>query len=224
MQPSYKLAPSILAADFTQLGEQVREAEAAGADLLHLDVMDGHFVPNISFGPMVVAAVRRVTNLPLDVHLMIENPEKYLDVTAKAGATMINVHIETCPRLDETIRQIKALRVRPGIAINPETPFEKIRDFIGKVDRVLVMTVHPGFGGQKFLTDMLPKIAQIAAVAKELDHPLEIGIDGGVDVSTIEQAMRQGGNVLIAGSSVFHAEGGIAAGVAALRDVARRVR
>src|SRR5258708_30725537 len=127
MPGSYKIAPSILAADFTRLGEQVREAESGGADLFHCDVMDGHFVPNISFGPMIVAAVRKVTALPLDVHLMIEQPERYLEMTAKAGAQMINVHVETCPKLHDTIRQIRALGVKPGVAINPETPFERIQ-------------------------------------------------------------------------------------------------
>ena len=215
-----KIAPSILAADFTRLGDQVREAEAAGAELLHCDVMDGHFVPNISFGPMIVAAVRKVTKLPLDVHLMIEQPERYLKMTADSGATMINVHVETCPNLRDTIRQIKALNVRPGVAINPETPFDRIKDILPDVDRVLVMTVHPGFGGQEFLHDMLPKIKQIAEALKQAHHDAEIAIDGGVDSATAPAAVANGGNVLIAGSSVFRAKAGIAAGIAALREAA----
>jgi ribulose-phosphate 3-epimerase len=219
----YKLAPSILAADFTKLGEQVREAESAGADLFHLDVMDGHFVPNISFGSMVVAAVRSVTKTFLDVHLMIENPERYLEMTAKAGADQINIHIETCPQMNDTIGQIRELGCKVGIAISPDTPFEAIAPYISAVDRVLVMTVYPGFGGQKFLTNMLPKVHQIADAAKVAGKPdLEIGIDGGVDVHTIVDVMRQGGNVLIAGSSVFNATGGIAAGMKALRDAAQQ--
>ncbi len=219
---SYKIAASILAADFTRLGEQVREAEAAHVDLFHLDVMDGHFVPNISFGPMVVEAVNRVTNMFLDVHLMIEQPERYLEVFAKAGADQINVHIEVCPQLRDTIQKIRALNVKVGVAINPETPFERIVDYIGDVDRVLVMTVHPGFGGQKFLYDVLPKIRQIADAAKRTGRAIEIGIDGGVDKTTIAEALASGGNVLIAGSSVFRAEGGIASGVAVLREAARQ--
>lgn len=218
---SYKIAASILAADFTRLGEQVREAEAAHVDLFHLDVMDGHFVPNISFGPLVVEAVNRVTDAFLDVHLMIEQPERYLDTFAMAGANMINVHIEVCPQMQDMIRRIKALDVKVGIAINPETPFEKIAEYIGEVDRVLVMTVHPGFGGQKFIYEVLPKIRQLADAAKRAGRSIEIGIDGGVDKTTIRDVLSHGGNVLVAGTSVFRAEGGIAAGVAVLREAAR---
>jgi ribulose-phosphate 3-epimerase len=217
---SCKIAPSILAADFTRLGEQIREAEEAGADLLHCDVMDGHFVPNISFGPMIVDAARRVTTLPLDVHLMIENPEKYLEMTAKAGATMINVHIETCPNMRDTIDQIRTLNVRVGIAINPETPAEAIREFIPSVDRVLVMTVQPGFGGQKFLEDVMPKLKQIADYARKYNPDIEIGVDGGIDALTIARAIAHGADVLIAGNSIFKAKGGIGAGINVLRDIA----
>lgn len=215
-----KIAASILAADFTRLGEDVRQAEAGGADLFHLDIMDGLFVPNISFGPMVVEAVRRLTRLPLDVHLMIEQPERYLNVFAQAGAGMINVHVETCPHLHRTLYQIKELNLKAGVAINPHTPFEMIRDIIPDVDRVLVMTVDPGFGGQKFIQSVLPKIEQIARAIAGLSQAVEIGIDGGVDTSTTPTIVASGGNVLIAGSSVFHAPGGIAAGIAALRAAA----
>ena len=221
MTYSYKIAPSILAADFTRLGDQVREADAAGADLFHLDIMDGDFVPNISFGPMVVEAVHRVTQKFLDVHLMIEQPERYLEVFVKAGASMINVHVETCPQLRNMLQHIHSLGVKAGIAINPETPFERIDELISAADRVLVMTVHPGFGGQAFMPEVLPKIRQIAQAATALNHPIEIGIDGGVDITTIRGVLEQGANVMIAGSSVFHASGGIAAGIQALRDAAR---
>jgi ribulose-phosphate 3-epimerase len=215
-----KIAASILAADFTRLGEEVRQAEAGGTDLFHLDIMDGRFVPNISFGPMVVEAVRGVTRLPLDVHLMIEQPERYLAVFARAGADMINVHVETCPHLHRTIYQIKELTLKAGVAINPHTPFEMIRDILPDVDRVLVMSVDPGFGGQKFIQSVLPKIEQIARATRELDHSVEIGVDGGVDTSTAPTIVASGGNVLVAGSSVFHAPGGIAAGITALRAAA----
>ena len=217
MSNAIKIAASILAADFTRLGEEVRQAEAGGTDLFHLDVMDGQFVPNISFGPMVIEAVRGITKLPLDVHLMIEQPERYIAVFAQAGADMIDVHVETCPHLHRTLHQIKEHGVKAGVAINPHTPFEMIRDILPDVERVLVMTVDPGFGGQKFIQSVLPKIEQIARAIKGLNHPVEIGIDGGVDTSTISAIVASGGNVLIAGSSVFHAPGGSAKGIAALR-------
>ena len=207
-----KIAPSILAADFTRLGEHVREAEAGGAELLHLDVMDGQFVPNITFGPLVVEAVRRVTKLPLDVHLMIEQPEHYLEQFAQAGATMMNVHVEACPHLHRTIQKIKALNVKAGVAINPHTPFEMIREVLGDVDRVLVMTVDPGFGGQKLIRSTLPKVRQISEAIKQYKHVIEIGVDGGIDVETIAEVRGYGADVIIAGSSVFRYAGGVAAG------------
>jgi ribulose-phosphate 3-epimerase len=221
---AFKIAPSILAADFTRLGEQVREAEAGGANLIHCDVMDGLFVPNITFGPLVIEAVRRVTNLPLDVHLMIEKPERYLQDFAQAGATMINVHVETCPHLHRTLQQIKELNLKVGVALNPHTPFEMIGEILGDVDRVLVMTVDPGFGGQKLIHSTLPKISQIAEAARRTNHPIEIGVDGGVDVTTTSLVLEHGANVLIAGSSVFNAPGGIAAGLAALRNAVGQAR
>ncbi len=221
---AFKIAPSILAADFTRLGEQVREAEAGGANLIHCDVMDGLFVPNITFGPLVIEAVRRVTNLPLDVHLMIEKPERYLEEFVQAGATMINVHVETCPHLHRTIQHIKELNVKAGVALNPHTPFEMIREILGDVDRVLVMTVNPGFGGQKLIHSTLPKIAQIAEAVRRTNHPIEIGVDGGVDATTTSLVLEHGANVLIAGSSVFNAPGGIAAGMAALRNAVGQAR
>jgi ribulose-phosphate 3-epimerase len=216
-----KIAPSILAADFTRLGEHIREADAGGAELLHLDVMDGQFVPNISFGPLVIEAVRRVTRLPLDVHLMIEQPEHYLEAFAKAGATMIDVHVEASPHLHRTIQQIKALKVKAGVAINPHTPFEMIREVLGDVDRVLVMTVDPGFGGQKLIHSTQPKIRQIAEAIKQYQHEIEIGVDGGIDAQTIAEVRGYGANVFIAGSSVFNYANGVAAGITALREAAK---
>jgi ribulose-phosphate 3-epimerase len=221
---AFKIAPSILSADFTRLGEQIREAEIGGANLIHCDVMDGMFVPNITFGPMVIEAVRRVTNLPLDVHLMIEKPERYLQEFVQAGATMINVHVETCPHLHRTLQHIKELNVKAGVALNPHTPFEMIREILADVDRVLVMTVNPGFGGQKLIHSTLPKIAQIAEATRRLNRAIEIGVDGGVDVTTTSLVLEHGANVLIAGSSVFNAPGGIAAGMAALRYAVGQAR
>ncbi len=219
MATALKILPSILAADFTRLGDQVREAEAGGADELHIDVMDGHFVPNISMGPFIVEAVRRVTALPLDIHLMIEQPERYIKAFVDAGATMINVHVETCPHLHRTIQQIRELGAKPSVAFNPHTPFEMIREVLTDVDRVLVMTVNPGYGGQKFIHDTLHKIVELRQVARILQNDLEIAVDGGVDLTTAPLVIQRGANVLIAGTSVFKAPAGIAAGIAALRNL-----
>jgi ribulose-phosphate 3-epimerase len=217
-----KIAPSILAADFTRLGEHVREAEAGGADVLHLDVMDGQFVPNLTFGPLVVEAVRRITALPLDVHLMIERPEQYLAVFARAGATMLTVHVETCPHLHRTLQQIKALKVKAGVALNPHTPFEMIREVLGDVDRVLVMTVNPGFGGQQLIRATLPKVRQISAALQPQAHEIELGVDGGIDDTSIAEVRSFGADVFVAGSAVFAHAKGVAAGIAALRGALTR--
>jgi len=217
----FQIAPSILAADFTRLGEQIREAEAAGADQFHIDVMDGHFVPNLTFGALIIEAVRRVTILPLDVHLMIEQPEHLLKDFAQAGATTISVHVETCPHLHRTIQQIRELGVKPGVALNPHTPFEAIREIMSDVDRVLVMTVNPGFGGQKFIQNTLHKIIEIRQAARILqrDSVLEIGVDGGIDIHTAPLVLARGANVLVAGNAIFKAPEGVAAAMASLRAV-----
>ena len=217
MSTSVKIAPSILAADFTRLGEQIREAEIGGADLFHIDIMDGQFVPNISFGPMIVETVSQVTRLLLDVHLMIEKPERYIPDFVQAGAQMIDVHVETCPHLHRTIQQIKELGIKAGVALNPHTPFEMIREILPDVDRVLVMTVNPGFGGQELIHSTLPKIRQIAEAVKSVNHLIEIGVDGGVDTTTAKEVVACGATVLIAGSSVFKVREGIAEGIVALR-------
>jgi len=215
----FQIAPSILAADFTRLGDQVREAEANGADQIHIDVMDGHFVPNLTMGALIVEAVRRVTNLPLDVHLMIEHPEALIPDFARAGATTINVHVETCPHLHRTIQQIRELKVRPGVAFNPHTPVDAIREIISDVDRVLVMTVNPGFGGQQFIHNTLHKIAEINHIAHILqrDTALEIGVDGGIDATTTPLVLARGANVLIVGTALFKAPEGVAAAMTAIR-------
>jgi ribulose-phosphate 3-epimerase len=209
------VAPSILAADFTRLGEQVQQAEAGGANWIHIDVMDGRFVPNITMGSLVVEAVRRVTALPLDVHLMIVEPWQYISQFADAGASSISVHIEACPNLHRTLQQIRESGCRVGVALNPHTPAESLSEVLAMVDLVNVMTVNPGFGGQKFIPSMHAKIARLRAMSQTID----IEVDGGIHTGTAANAVQSGANVLIAGTSVFQHEGGVAAGIAALRAV-----
>jgi ribulose-phosphate 3-epimerase len=216
-KPAVRIAPSILAADFTRLGEHVREAEAGGADEFHFDVMDGHFVPNISMGPFILQAIRSLTALPLDVHLMIEKPERYLGAFAEAGATSLNVHVETCPHLHRTIQQIRDLGVSPGVAFNPHTPFEMIREILSDVDRVLVMTVDPGFGGQKLLVNTLHKVVELRQVSRILQNRIEVVIDGGVTPENAADLIQRGATTLIAGNSIFRNKAGAAAGIRALR-------
>ncbi len=211
------IAPSILSADFTRLGEQIAEAEAGGADWIHVDVMDGHFVPNITIGPMIVEAARRVTELPLDVHLMIENPDRYLDDFVSAGANWLTVHRETCPHLHRTIQRIRELGARPAVAVNPATPVESLIDIIPFVDLVLVMTVNPGFGGQRFISECLPKIARLSqSLQTQGRQDIQIEVDGGIDPKTAPAAVAAGATVLVAGSAVF-SEGSIRENVQALR-------
>ncbi|MEE9132003.1 MAG: ribulose-phosphate 3-epimerase [Gemmatimonadota bacterium] len=211
------IAPSILSADFTRLGEQIAEAEAGGADWIHVDVMDGHFVPNITIGPMIVEAARRVTELPLDVHLMIETPDRYLDDFVSAGANWLTVHRETCPHLHRTIQRIRELGARPAVAVNPATPVESLIDIIPFVDLVLVMTVNPGFGGQRFISECLPKIARLSqSLQTQGRQDIQIEVDGGIDPKTAPAAVAAGATVLVAGSAVF-SEGSIRENVQALR-------
>lgn len=215
---SVKIAPSILAADFAKLGEQVQAAEAGGAKLIHVDVMDGRFVPNITMGPLIVKAIRPVTQLPLDVHLMIVEPERYVQAFADAGADTISVHIEASPNLHRTIQQIKAAGCRAGVAINPHTPAESLAEVLTMLDVVLVMTVNPGFGGQTFIHSMTSKIATLRAMAKEVHSNLDITVDGGINTETASSAVQAGANILVAGSAVFGHEDGISAGIAALQN------
>lgn len=198
-----KIAPSILAADFSKLAEEVREVEAAGAELIHIDVMDGHFVPNITMGPIVVEALRPITQLPLDVHLMIENPDRYIEQFAKAGADYITVHVEACPHLHRTLQLIKSTGAKSGVVLNPHTPVETILHVLDEIDMVLFMTVNPGFGGQKFITSVLPKVKQLAAIIRERNLPIEIEIDGGVDEETIVPCVEAGATILVAGSAIY---------------------
>lgn len=198
-----KIAPSILAADFSKLAEEVIEVEEAGASLIHIDVMDGHFVPNITMGPLVVEALRPVTKLPLDVHLMIENPDAYIEQFAKAGADYITVHVEACPHLHRTLQLIRSHGVKSGVVLNPHTTVETILHVLDEIDLVLFMTVNPGFGGQKFIHAVLPKVKQLSNIIKERNLPIEIEIDGGVDEETIIPCVEAGATILVAGSAIF---------------------
>jgi ribulose-phosphate 3-epimerase len=197
------IAPSILSADFSRLGDEIRAVEAAGADWIHADVMDGHFVPNISFGPMVVQAVRRATRLPIDVHLMISDPDPFIPDFAKAGATYISVHVETCIHLNRTIQLIRSAGARPGVVLNPATPVESLAWVIEDVDLVLVMSVNPGFGGQAFIPNSLGKIRALREMIDEKGLKALIQIDGGVSDKTIAAIAAAGAEVFVAGSAIF---------------------
>lgn len=214
-----KIAPSILAADFSRLGEQVREAEAAGADCLHVDVMDGRFVPNISIGPLVVSALRPITSLPLHVHLMIIEPERYIDAFSLAGADLITVHVETCPHLDRTLQQIREAGARPAVTLNPLTPLGQLQYALPLVDLVLVMTVNPGFGGQQLLPYTLDKVVALKKMITESGNPhCLIEVDGGITAETVPAAVRAGADVLVMGSAIFGHPGGIAQAMALARE------
>lgn len=199
-----KIAPSILSADFARLGEEIKDVEKGGADYIHVDVMDGHFVPNITIGPLIVEAIRPITKLPLDVHLMIENPDQYVEAFAKAGADYITVHVEACRHLHRTIQIIKDQGIKAGVVLNPATPVETIQHIIDDVDMVLLMSVNPGFGGQKFIPSVLPKIKQVKEMAEAKGLDIEIEIDGGVNSETARQCIEAGANVLVAGSAVYN--------------------
>lgn len=218
-----KIAPSILAADFAELGAAVRAAEVGGADYIHVDVMDGHFVPNITIGPPVVAALRQVTALPLDVHLMIEAPDRFLADFARAGASIITVHVETCPHLHRVVQAIRDLGVKPGVTLNPATSLESVREILPYVSQVLVMTVNPGFGGQSYIPTMTAKVARLAAMINELPEGTEraeIEVDGGIDATTAGPVAAAGARVLVAGTNIFRHTGGVATGIHGLRAAA----
>ncbi len=198
-----KIAPSILSADFGRLAEEVRAVEAAGADVIHIDVMDGHFVPNLTIGPLVVRAIRPTTELPFDVHLMIEAPERYIEDFAEAGADWISVHVETCPHLHRTIQQIKSLGKWAGVAINPATPLEALDYILEEIDYVLIMSVNPGFGRQSFIPSSLRKIARLRELISQRGLSVAIEVDGGINLSTISQVSQAGAEIFVAGSAIY---------------------
>jgi ribulose-phosphate 3-epimerase len=216
--PVVKLAPSILAADFARLGEQVRVAEQAGADRIHVDVMDGHFVPNISMGPVVVKALRPITKLPLEVHLMIEHPIRFLDAFAEAGADSMLVHVENAANLHRTVQHIKALGKKAGVVLNPATSPIAVAEILPDVNLVLVMTVNPGFGGQAFIANTLGKVRMLRQMIDETKGDIELEVDGGIDAATTTRVVEAGARVLVAGSAIFGSPDGVAAAMNRLRN------
>jgi ribulose-phosphate 3-epimerase len=202
---SVLVAPSILSADFAALGDAIATVERGGADLIHVDVMDGHFVPNITLGPPIVAAIKRVATVPLDVHLMISEPDRYIEAFAGAGAAMISVHVEVLPHLHRTVHAIKALGVKAGVVLNPSTPVLVLEDMAADVDYVLVMSVNPGFGGQKFIPRSETKVRQVRAMLDRAHNDAPVEIDGGIDLSNVGEVVAAGARIIVAGSAVFHA-------------------
>jgi ribulose-phosphate 3-epimerase len=217
--PPIRIAPSILAADFGRLADEVRAVEKAGADWIHVDVMDGHFVPNLTLGPVVVEALRAATRLPLDVHLMIEEPERSLEAYVRAGADRVGVHVETCPHLHRTLAQIREAGAKACVVLNPATPVVAIEPVLDDVDQILVMSVNPGFGGQKFIPSSLAKITELRRRIDGGDRPVELSVDGGIGPGTIGPAARAGANVFVAGTAIFRAAD-YASAIAALRKEA----
>jgi len=214
-----KLAPSILSADFARLGEQVAEATKAGADYVHIDVMDGHFVPNITIGAPVVASLRRWTHLPLDVHLMIEHPEQYISDFANSGANIITVHVEACPHLHRIIQSIKEAQVKAGVALNPATPLGSVEEIISRVDLILIMSVNPGFGGQVFIPETLGKVARLRRILDDKDSNAELEVDGGITIENAPSLVKAGASTLAIGNSIFKTKAGISQALQNIREV-----
>ena len=218
-----KLAPSILSADFGRLGEQVLEATRAGADYIHVDVMDGHFVPNITVGPLVVAAIRPYTRLPLDVHLMIESPEKYIQQFAQAGANIITVHVEVCPHLHRVVESIQELGVKAGVSLNPSTPLTAVDEVLSALDLVLLMSVNPGFGGQQFIEGTVGKIARLRSRLDELGLAAELEVDGGINAEIAPRVAKAGARVLVAGAAVFNKKESVSQALGRIRENLRKL-
>ena len=205
MKKNILISPSVLAADFSKLGEEIQLVSEEGADLIHLDVMDGHFVPNLSFGADIIKGIRGFSNLPFDVHLMIENPEHYVDAYVEAGANFITVHPEATPHIHSVLQKIHKAGVKTGIALNPGTPIEALENVIDIIDLILVMTVNPGFGGQSFLSSQLPKVSKIRTIIDDGGHSIDLSVDGGINPLTAKLAIDAGANILVAGTSIFKA-------------------
>ena len=222
MNTKYILAPSILSADFTRLGEELAACESAGADWIHVDVMDGHFVPNITMGQFIVEACKRATKLPLDVHLMIEKPERHLESFAKAGADHLIVHMETCPHLNQTLRQIKSLGCKAGVALNPATPIEAIESVLPEADLVLVMTVNPGYSGQDFIPESIEKVKNLRKKLDELGLSPWVTVDGGITAENLPKTKEAGANVFATATAVFKHPEGTEAGIKSLLRVIAR--
>lgn len=222
MMKKYVISTSILSADFARLGEEIAAAESAHADWIHIDVMDGHFVPNITMGPFIVETCNRITRLPLDVHLMIEKPERYLEAFAKAGANHLTVHVETCPELSNTLKQIKSLGCKAGVVLNPGTPVREIEPFLAEADLVLVMSVNPGYSGQSFMPETIAKVAEVRRKLDALKSSAWLEVDGGIDVETLPKMKEAGATAFVAATAVFKHPQGIAAGIRALKDVIAR--
>lgn len=216
---NYLLAPSIIASDFAHIADEVAAIESAGADWIHVDVMDGHFVPDITIGPLFVKSLKRVAKLPLDAHLMISEPEKYIPAFAEAGANNITIHVETCPHLPSVIEKIKSLGCTAGVTLNPATPVSAIDHVLPLVDLVLIMSVVPGFSGQKFMPEMIGKVEEVRAKLNALRSPARLEVDGGINTETLPLMKKAGANVFVAGNSVFKHMQGSAAGVRALKEI-----
>jgi ribulose-phosphate 3-epimerase len=219
MPKVYKISSSILSADFTQLGQQISLAEKAGVDWIHVDVMDGHFVPNLTMGPVVIRACRQATQLPLDVHLMIESPENLLEEFARAGSTNLTVHVETCPNLHRTLQTIHELGCKAGVVLNPGTPAVMLEPVLHMIDLLLVMSVNPGYSGQTFLPEILPKLEQLHHMLEKVNPQADLEVDGGIDSETLPLVLKAGANVIVAAHAIFDYPGGIAAGIRQLRSL-----